>query len=134
MKKILFLIPNLGHGGAERVLVNLVNNLSQDKFEVTLQTLFDEGINKRYILPHVRYIGGIKKQRRGMTQLMKLFSPKFLYWYFVKEEYDIVVSYLEGPSARIVSGCQNKNTKKICWIHTEFISSKIASKISCLLL
>ena len=28
MKKILFFIPNLMHGGAEKVLVNLVNNLS----------------------------------------------------------------------------------------------------------
>lgn len=29
MKKILFLIPNLGHGGAERVLVNMANNLDK---------------------------------------------------------------------------------------------------------
>ena len=126
MKKILFLIPNLGHGGAERVLVNLVNNLSREKFDVTVQTLFDEGVNKQYLLPHVRYIGGIKKQRRGMTQLMKLFSPKILYKYFIKEKYDIVASYLEGPSARIVAGCPDKGTKKICWIHTQFTSSQIA--------
>ena len=41
-KKILFLIPSLGHGGAERVLVNLANNLDTEKFEVTVQTLFDK--------------------------------------------------------------------------------------------
>lgn len=126
MKKILFLIPNLGHGGAERVLVNLVNNLSREKFDVTVQTLFDEGVNKQYLLPHIRYIGGIKKQRRGITQLMKLFSPKFLYKYFIKEKYDIIASYLEGPSARIVAGCPDKGTKTICWIHTQFTSSQIA--------
>ena len=27
MKKVLFFIPNLMHGGAEKVLVNLLNNL-----------------------------------------------------------------------------------------------------------
>ena len=33
MKKILFLIHDLGHGGAEKVLVNLVNYLDPEKFE-----------------------------------------------------------------------------------------------------
>ena len=46
-KKILFLIPNLAHGGAERVLVNLVNNLDQQKYDVTVQTLFDVGVNRQ---------------------------------------------------------------------------------------
>mgnify|MGYP001028934345 FL=1 len=32
MKKILFFIPNLMHGGAEKVLVNLVNNLDKNKY------------------------------------------------------------------------------------------------------
>lgn len=31
MKSILFLIPTLGGGGAERILVNLVNNLDSSK-------------------------------------------------------------------------------------------------------
>ena len=29
LKKVLFMIPNLNEGGAEKVLVNLVNNLDQ---------------------------------------------------------------------------------------------------------
>ena len=33
MKKVLFFIPNLMHGGAEKVLVNLVNNLDKNKNE-----------------------------------------------------------------------------------------------------
>ncbi len=127
MKKILFLIPNLGHGGAERVLVNLANNLSQDKYEVTVQTLFDVGVNRQYLLPHVRYIGGWKNYFRGNSVVMKLFSPKFLYKRIVKEKYDIVISYLEGPAARVVAGCTDKATKKVCWIHTQFVSDKVAA-------
>lgn len=126
-KKILFLIPNLQPGGAERVLVNLANNLSQDKFDVTVQTLFDVGINKQYLLPHVHYKGGWKKQPRGTTTLMKLFSPSFLYRRVVKEQYDIVISYLEGPTARIVSGCKDKKTKLVCWLHVEFLGYKNAT-------
>ena len=58
-KKILFLIPNLAHGGAERVLVNLVNNLDKSKYDVTVRTLYDVGVNRPYLSPEVRYVGGL---------------------------------------------------------------------------
>ena len=47
MKKVLFLIHDLGQGGAEKVLVNLVNNLDKEKFDVTVMSLFDVGENKQ---------------------------------------------------------------------------------------
>lgn len=125
-KKLLFLIPNLAHGGAERVLVNLVNNLNRDKYDITVQTLFDVGVNRQYLKPHVRYLPGMKWQFRGNSHLQKLFSPKFLYNRLVKENYDIVVSYLEGPTARIISGCDRPNTKKVVWIHTELKKANAA--------
>ena len=45
MKKILFLIHDLGHGGAEKVLVNLVNNMDRTKFDITVMALFGGGVN-----------------------------------------------------------------------------------------
>lgn len=126
MKKILFLIPNIAHGGAERVLVNLANNLSTEKYAVTVQTLFDVGVNRQYLKSHVRYIPGMKWQFPGNSHVLKLFSPKYLYKRFVKENYDIVASYLEGPTARIISGCDRPNTKKIVWIHTELKKANAA--------
>ena len=117
--KILFLIPNLMHGGAEKVLVNLVNNMSKDKYEITVQTLFDEGIHKKNLKSHIRYKSNFKKTFKGYTTIMKLFSPEFLYNRLIGEEYDIVVAYLEGAVARILSGCPYSNTKKVSWIHIE---------------
>ena len=52
MKKVLFLIHDLGHGGAEKVLVNLVNHMNREKFDITVMTLFDEGVNKQFLAPH----------------------------------------------------------------------------------
>ncbi len=127
LKKILFMIPNLAHGGAEKVLVNLVNNMDRDKFDVTVQTLFDVGVNRQYLKPHVRYIGGFKKQFRGNSHFLKLFSAKTLYKFFVKDKYDIIVSYLEGPTARIVSGCQYEDVKKVGWLHVELNTPSQAS-------
>ncbi|MFR1065188.1 glycosyltransferase [Intestinibacter bartlettii] len=118
MKKILFFIPNLMHGGAEKVLVNLVNNLDKDKYDITLQTIFDVGVNKQYLNEDIKYKYVFKKLFRGSTTIFKLFSPKFLYKYLIRDEYDIVISYLEGPTARIISGCPY-NSKKVSWIHIE---------------
>lgn len=118
MKTILFLIPTLGHGGAEKVLTNLVNFLNKKEFDITVQTLFDEGINKQYLHQAVRYKTFLKHQFRGNSWLMMLFSPKALYKLIVKEHYDIVVSFLEGPTARIVAGCPFADTKIISWFHT----------------
>jgi len=42
--RILFLINNLGGGGAERVLVNLVNHMDYTKYDITVKTIFDVGV------------------------------------------------------------------------------------------
>lgn len=129
MKKVLFFIPTLGHGGAERVLVNLVNHMDQTKFDITVQTMFDVGIYKNQLKKGIRYKGGLKHYFRGNTVVFKLFSPKFLFKKYIKEHYDIIVSYLEGPSCRVVSGCTDKETKLIAWIHTEFSNINFATKV-----
>lgn len=128
MQKIIFLIPNLMHGGAEKVLVNLVNNLDQEKYAITLYSIFDQGVNKQFLKPHIRYQSKFQKVFRGNSHLMKLFSPQFLYRFFIKEEYDMVIAFLEGPAARIISGCPHPKTKKIAWIHVE-LNDKDTAKV-----
>lgn len=119
MKKILFVIHDLHHGGAEKVLVNLVNNMDREKFDITVMALFGGGINEQFLKKDVKLIICHKRAVRGNSKIMKLFSPQVLFSYYIKDKYDIIVSYLEGPSARIVSGCNDKNTKLVSWIHVE---------------
>lgn len=122
MKKILFLIHDLGQGGAEKVLVNLVNNMDRTKFDITVMSLFGGGVNEQFLNPEIRYITVFKKMIPGNSKLMKLLTPKQLHKWFIKEKYDIEISYLEGPTARIISGCTNPNVRKICWIHSNHFS------------
>ncbi|MBR3988362.1 MAG: glycosyltransferase [Clostridia bacterium] len=119
MKKILFLIHDLGQGGAEKVLVNLVNNMDSAKFDITVVTIFGGGVNEQFLKPHIKLRSVFKKAFPGNSKIMKLFTPKFLHRWFIKEHYDIEVSYLEGPSARIISGCPSKDTKLVSWIHVQ---------------
>lgn len=119
MIKILFLIHDLGQGGAEKVLVNLVNNMDRSKFEISVTALFGGGVNEQFLKPDIQYRIVFPKEVAGNSKIMKLFSPHQLHRICVKEHYDIEVSYLEGPSARIVSGSLDKNTKLVSWIHVE---------------
>ena len=128
MTKILFLIHDLGQGGAEKVLVNLVNNLDRDKFDITVISLFGGGVNEQFLKEDVRYLTVFKHSFPGNSRLMKLAGPKQLHRWFIKDRYDIEVSYLEGPSARIISGCEDPETKLVSWIHVEQHEPDVADK------
>ena len=119
MTKILFLIHDLGQGGAEKVLVNLVNNMDRSKFDISVTVLFGGGVNEQFLAPDIHFHAVFPKEVPGNSKLMKLMTPKQLHRLCVKEHYDIEVSYLEGPSARVVSGCQSPDTKLVSWIHVE---------------
>ena len=119
MTKILFLIHDLGVGGAEKVLVNLVNHMDRTKFDITVISLFGGGVNEQYLAGHIRYRAVWKKTVPGNSKLMKLLTPEQLHRLCVKERYDIEVAYLEGAAARVVSGCTDPETKLLCWIHVE---------------
>lgn len=118
MIKVLFLIHDLGQGGAEKVLVNLVNNMDLTKFEVSVIALFGGGVNEQFLRREIKYRSIFSKLLPGNSHVMKMFSPELLHRWFIKDKYDIEISYLEGPSARVISGCRNK-TKLVSWIHVE---------------
>ena len=104
--------------------MNLVNNMDKSKFDITVMALFDVGVNRQFLAPHIRYIGCFKHMIPGNSHFMKLLSPKALHNWLVKEHYDVEISYLEGPAARVVSGCTDPDTKLFCWIHSTIATEK----------
>ena len=71
MIKVLFFIHDLMHGGAEKVLVNLVNNMDTSKFDITVLCLFDEGVNKKYLNSNIKYKYIFKKTFKGNTLFLR---------------------------------------------------------------
>lgn len=124
MKKILFFIHDMEEGGAQKVLTNLVNNMSGDLFDISVVSMFGGGINEQSLLPHIRYKSVFPKPFPGNSILQKFVAPSLLHKLCIRERYDIEISYLEGVSARVISGCSNTKTKKICWIHSTIASEK----------
>ncbi|MCQ2272822.1 MAG: glycosyltransferase [Bacteroidales bacterium] len=124
-KKILFFHFDLGNGGAERVLVNLANALDKDKYDITVKTLFNYGVNKNLLNSNIRRQWVFDfAPISGINKLLTLFPPKLLHRWFIKDKYDYEIAYLEGSAARIVSGCKNPSAKIFAWIHVEITNLK----------
>ncbi len=121
--KILFFIPTLSNGGAEKVLCNLTNVLTDfDNLDITVLTLFKD--DKTKLSSRITYGYVFSKKFRGNVHILKLFSAKLLYKWMIarRGHFDIVVSYLQSPTMRIVGACPDKSVKTINWVHNEFHS------------
>lgn len=115
-KKLLFLIHTLGGGGAEKALVNLVNHLDTSKYDITVETMFNDGINAKSLKSHIHYISKKAPCPKGVSKLLKLVPAKVLYRYFIgNEQYDVLIAYMHGAPVKVISG--NPNAKKIAWLH-----------------
>ena len=116
--KTLFVIQDLGGGGAEKVLINLVNNMDSELFEITVLALFGGGENEKLLGSHIRYWNMWRRPYKGNSFFMKLFTPAFLHRMIVREDFDIEVAYLEGASHRIVCGCNDPRARLFAWQHS----------------
>lgn len=144
MKKIVFGITSLTLGGAERVLVDLANKISEDQeYQVTIFTIYGQGELEKQLLPKVKVqsiynmpynqLNTIK--RKLIAPLSILLEKNKIYKKYIKNKYDVEVAFLEGPITRIFA-CGNEKGKKIAWVHNDIsqvfgkgIKAKLKRKI-----
>lgn len=124
MKKIVFGITSLTLGGAERVLVDMVNQLNKD-YEISILMLYPGGEFEKLVSPNVKLVHLYNKAYEEMSKWEKirislslLFFKNYIYRTKVKKENAVEIAFLEGPITRLFSS-PNKKTKKIAWIHND---------------
>ncbi|WP_284463111.1 glycosyltransferase [Chryseobacterium sp.] len=137
-KKILIRIGSLRHGGAEKVLINFLKNLPEDKYEVDLLINLYTGmyikevpswVNLHYLLkgemittnrPHEIPV----KAFRVLYQKMFLLFPSLLYKFILKnKKYDVEIAAIHGMYKELLSSPQ-KDSKKIIWIQNDIFNLK----------
>ncbi len=117
--KILFYIDTLIGGGAEKVLRNLVNSMDLSKFEITVQTTWQES-TEGYLAEGINYKYCYKK-RNALTELLFRLEANagLVYPLHIKSDYDIEVAYLEAAPTKLIASSTNKNAKKLAWVHCD---------------
>ena len=129
-KSIVFGITKLDIGGAERVLVDIINNIS-DKFNITVFTIYSGGILEKELNHNVKIVSLYQNQNRVLPLYILLNSRK-IYNKFIKNNFDIEVAFLEGPITRIFRFKNKKSVRKIAWVHndiTKVFGNNIKAKI-----
>ena len=125
MKKILFGITGLTIGGAERVLVDLANELSKS-YDITIFALYAKGELEKELNSNVKLKSLFKYSYKEMSKLKQkivvplkvLLLKNSIYNKNIKGNYDVEIAFLEGPITRLFS-VKNKNVRKIAWVHND---------------
>lgn len=123
MIKILFFIPALTGGGAENVLCNLVNSMDRTKFDITVQTL-DE-CNPGNLLSEGIHYKAINRCKTSLGKKIFFYwfrlcaELKLAYRFWIKDDYDIEVAYLETMATKLIAQSCNKKAAKIAWVHCD---------------
>src|SRR5690606_10066979 len=116
--RLLFSINSLGGGGAERSLINLLNQIDYDRYDVTLLLFVKRGIYLGKLPSSVKLVSIFEEREdaiRGMLAC-KFLGSEALHRFFVRGEFDVEIAYLEGWAAKIIAGSKNRS---LCWIHCD---------------
>lgn len=126
--KIAFYIESMVVGGAEKVLIDLVNNLDARLFDISVIAIFKKSVYSDYefqfeqsFANHIHYHWLVDNSNPLKYKLFNFLYNKlsklWIYRFFAKEKYDIEVAFYEGMPTDFVSHSIQKNTK-IAWLHT----------------
>lgn len=105
-KKIMFVLPSLSAGGAERFVINILNSLDQEKYAPTLVVLSGDKNVSAWVKPNVplRYLGA-KSVKGSFWRLVRLIhdvSPDTMFSTMVHCNGLILLAKFLFPRLRVV--------------------------------
>ena len=116
-KKVLFVTNHFGYSnGVAMAMRNIIANINPDRYDVSVLAVYQ--YDKDFAAPiadKIHVVPGYGFYFRGFDKLVNLLPTAYLYKKFVREDYDLEVSFQYGIPTRLLSV---SDKRKICWIHT----------------
>lgn len=120
VKRLIFILPNLCGGGAERVVLTLLWELAERGYQITLFLFKREGVYWEEVHPNIRICAVLAEGQRTRWGFTKVWL------YLVREtrHHDIVIGALEGWPTFMgyFAACWNRKPC-IGWVHTDLYAS-----------
>lgn len=127
-KRLMFLIESMVVGGAERVLLNLVNSLSPEKYDITVISVFKQSVYENYqctftdsLAPYVKYKYLVDNTNSLKYQLFNAFfyhgNKRLLHQLLIGNGYDVEIAWYEGLPTTFLAHSSNKHSRKLAWLH-----------------
>lgn len=127
-KKILIIMPAMLGGGAERILLNVLNRINFKEFEIDLVLAVKKGDLLAQIPKRVKIISLFSSTIlfRIVTWLQKKinfhFVQRFIFDGKVTERYDLALCYLDGNMTDYLHYSDNIR-KRVTWVHSSYVSN-----------
>lgn len=130
--KVLFRHRSMEMGGVERVLIDLLENLPRDLFDITFFLTLNQGELRTDIPKDINVITFQKGKedmsnnkmlrtmqliKRNLTLLFYRKNPKLLYKNIIKKDFDIEIAPTYAEFENILSS--PLKSRKIAWFHTD---------------
>lgn len=129
MKKVLFIMHSMPIGGAERVLLDILDNIDYSKYKINLLLYKNEGEMLSKINKEVKLFYVFKPLKNTLLSRIKykfLSLFKFLSWWEKRNlkklglpQYDCIVSFCQGPAHKLHTFLLNSAPLHVSWIHSD---------------
>ncbi|KGB13967.1 glycosyltransferase [Latilactobacillus sakei subsp. sakei] len=128
MKDLVFFINSLGRGGAEKAIIQILERMDKQKYHLKLVILKNDGGYSNQVPDNVEVISLGRYNHSIISRLKWTFFWRTVKYFpgIIKRKIskkanirknDLLISFLEGPSTKLVSMFPNK---KITWMHTDY--------------
>ena len=120
MKKVLFIMPALPGGGAEKVLVDILKNMDQNKYRLTLLLEYKDGVYTSSLPKGVEVIYLYQKSNIWLERFHRgLGLIKCYHWFhslfyrlaflakLCRRRFDTIVSFMEGSTNTLIPCAQS---------------------------
>lgn len=130
--KVLFRHRSMEMGGVERVLIDLLENLPRDLFDITFFLTLNQGELRSEIpkdiniitfqkgkedMSNNKLVRTVQLVKRNLTLLFYRKNPKLLYKNIIKKDFDIEIAPTYAEFENILAS--SLQSKKIAWFHTD---------------
>ena len=131
-KRILFIMPDLPSGGAEKVLIDILRNFDYTAYDVTLLLEYRQGVYLKDIPSQVRFktmFGASNIWLERWHRLLGILHCGHLYHAIVHKlillftlrgmKFDTIISFMEGEAVRLHSYIMKKASHHVSWVHID---------------
>lgn len=131
-KKVLFMMPALPGGGAEKVLMDVLKHFDYQTYTVTLFLEYREGVYLADIPRQVEVLALHGKNNLWFQRIHRRLAERKLYIPFHEcvyrrmllrllrnRSFDTIVSFMEGAAVKFHSYIFDKAQRNVSWVHID---------------
>lgn len=125
-------MPSLAGGGTEKVLIDILQNMDFEHYDVSLFLEFGEGVYINDVPAEVEVLSFYHQHTIWHDRLFRLLRTFHLYLCFHsliygflfrclldKRKFDVILSFMEGNALKLHSYVTDKAKKNLSWVHID---------------